>query len=386
MAKTREQVNTEALSIVRKRKRSGVAISMGVGKTKIGLDHFQLVVNKVEGDNPWDGEAKALVVAPTLKIHKGWLAETEKWNITHLDKGLDFVTYRSLHKKDLSDYDVIYLDECHNLLPKHGDQLSEFDGYILGLTGTPPKRKTSMRARLIAAYCPIVYEYLTDEAVDDKILNDYRITVHLLPLGKEKNYKIELKTKNKDPKKRRVLKSWWTSETENYAYWTDRLNEVDDYVSRSKLSVMRMKAMHRYPTKDEYAKQLLHESKGKCILFANEQKQADLLCSHSYHSNNKDAEKNMEMFEQGIITKLSCVLQLSEGANIAGLNHVIILHMYGNNRKGPQRIGRALRLNPDDTCHIDILCFKDTIDVEWVKAALTDFKSEKITWYDTEVF
>ena len=46
MAKTKDQVRFEALDILRKKKRAGVGISMGVGKTRLGLDHFQLVVNK----------------------------------------------------------------------------------------------------------------------------------------------------------------------------------------------------------------------------------------------------------------------------------------------------------------------------------------------------
>ena len=151
------------------------------------------------------------------------------------------------------------------------------------------------------------------------------------------------------------------------------------------MSVMRMKAMHVYKTKDVYGKRLLDVSKEKCILFANEQKQADALCVHSYHSNNKNSELNMEMFENGKIDKLSCVLQLSEGANILGLKECIILHAYGNNRKAAQRIGRMLRLNPDDEAHIHILCFKNTQDEKWVNDALEAFDSSKITWYDTTI-
>ena len=151
------------------------------------------------------------------------------------------------------------------------------------------------------------------------------------------------------------------------------------------MSVMRMKAMQVYKTKDAYGKKLLDQAKDKCILFANEQKQADALCKHSYHSSNKDSEANMEKFEQGKITKLSCVLQLSEGANVSGLKKIILLHAYGNNKKSAQRIGRGLRLNPDELCEVDILCFKDSVDVKWVTGALEGFDQSKVTWYDTTI-
>lgn len=104
MAKTRDDINKEALALLRKWKRAGVAVSMGVGKTKIGLDHFQLVVNKVQRDH--GRMAKALVAAPTKKIMKGWEEEAVKFKVDHLVEGLTFTSYRSLNKHDLSEYDV----------------------------------------------------------------------------------------------------------------------------------------------------------------------------------------------------------------------------------------------------------------------------------------
>ena len=147
-----------------------------------------------------------------------------------------------------------------------------------------------------------------------------------------------------------------------------------------------MKAMQRYVSKDHYAKKLLEQATDKCLLFANEQEQADKLCKYSYHSNNKDSEVNMEKFEDGRINKMACVLQLSEGANIIGLKEIILMHAYANNSKAAQRIGRALRLSPEDTATIHVLCHKDTVDLEWVKAALSDFNQDKIEWYDPDIF
>ena len=56
------------------------------------------------------------------------------------------------------------------------------------------------------------------------------------------------------------------------------------------------------------------------------------------------------------------------------------MHSYGNERKSSQRIGRLLRLNPDDCATIHILCYKGTVDEKWVTAALKDFDSSKIIW------
>jgi superfamily II DNA or RNA helicase len=143
--------------------------------------------------------------------------------------------------------------------------------------------------------------------------------------------------------------------------------------------------MQEYKSKEEYTKILLQSINSKCIVFANTQDQADRLCKYSYHSNNPDSEENLEEFKAGNITKLSCVMQLNEGINIPELKQGIIMHAYGNERKASQRIGRLLRLNPDDKAIVHILCYKNTIDEKWVKEALSGFDENKIIWKDYEI-
>jgi superfamily II DNA or RNA helicase len=88
------------------------------------------------------------------------------------------------------------------------------------------------------------------------------------------------------------------------------------------------------------------------------------------------------MFKNGEITQLSTVLQLSEGVNIPNLRQGIIMHAYGNERKASQRIGRLLRLNPNEKAIVHILCYMDTVDEKWVKEALENFDQSKIIWKD----
>ena len=89
-----------------------------------------------------------------------------------------------------------------------------------------------------------------------------------------------------------------------------------------------MKAMMEYPSKEQYARLLFESINSKCILFANTQAQADRLCDYSFHSQNPDSERNLELFKEDTIDKLSSVLQLSEGVNIPNLkaryNHACV--------------------------------------------------------------
>ncbi len=359
----RDKVQAEALEATRGKDRCGLALATGVGKTLVALNHLE------EHYSPL---LNILVVAPKVSIFDAWKAEARKFDKERLLINITFSTYLSINKQNPKDYDIVYLDECHSLLDSHREFLDEFNGKILGLTGTPPKHSNSIKGKMVNEYCPIVYEFVTDSAVENNILNDYQIIVHEINLGTKNNFLVETKTK-----------SFRTSEEKNYAYWCNRIDSSTG--SLHMLRVMRMKAMMEYPTKEKYAKLLLNSISTKCILFANTQDQADRLCEYSYHSNNLDSEDNLRLFKEGKIDKLSCVLQLSEGVNIPNLKQGIIMHAYGNERKSAQRIGRLLRLNPDEKAVVHILCYMNTVDEKWVKSALEGLDNSKIEWKNYNV-
>ena len=359
----RDKVQAEALKSTIGINRCGLGLATGVGKTLVALNHLE---------SNYSPMLEILVVAPKLSIFDSWRAEATKFDKEALLTKATFTTYLSLNKQNPKDFDIIYLDECHSLLDSHREFLNKYNGKILGLTGTPPKYHNSEKGKLIDQFCPIVYEFVTDSAVDNNILNDYQILVHKLELSTKNNYLVEMKNK-----------SFRTSEQKNYGYWCNRIDARQG--SMQMLRVMRMKAMMEYPSKEKYARLLFNSIKDKCIMFANTQDQADRLCDYSYHSKNSDSEKNLEMFKEGTIDKLSSVMQLNEGVNIPELRQGIIMHAYGNERKAQQRIGRLLRLNPDEKAIIHILCYVNTVDEKWVKSALETLDQSKIEWKNYNV-
>ena len=359
----RSEVQEEALDIALTNKRCGLGISMGVGKTRVGLQHMMRHFNPL---------SSYLVVAPKKSIFQSWKDEINKIGEEHLADHITYTTYLSINKLNPNDYDIVYLDECHSLLLNHEEFLSQFSGKILGLTGTPPKRRGSDKYFMVNKYCPIKYTFSVDDASDNKILNQYQIIIHQLELSKVSN----LMKSTKDGRK------WYTSEQKDYEFTCNRVNESATHKQRQFNSIMRMRSMMDYTTKEHYAKGMLKHMGQKCIVFANTQAQADRMCSHSYHSKNPNSDYNLELFSDGRIDQLSCVLQLSEGISIPNLKQGIILHAYGNNRKSSQRIGRLLRLNPTETATCHILCYKDTIDERWVESALAEFDQSKIKYYN----
>ncbi len=342
MSINRDQVQEEALKVSLDNDRCTLGISMGVGKTRIAIKNLQARYNPM---------LTALVVIPKLSIKQAWLDELDKLNLQDLKGTISFVTYLSLNKKDPEAYDIVYLDECHSILESHLPFLNAFKGKILGLTGTPPVNKTSTKYKILAKYCPVKYTFTVDNATDSDILNDYKVIVHMLQLSK-------LKTCKKTNKK--TGGTWFTSEADDYSYLTKRVHDANTPKLKQISSIMRMKAMQSYYTKE----------------------QADRIAPYSFYSGNRLSNHNLRMFANDEINALSCILQLSEGVTIPNLRQGIIMHSYGNERKSAQRIGRLLRLNPDETATCHILCYKDTVDEKWVKNALGEFDNSKIKYYD----
>ena len=355
-------LQTEALQYIGERSSIAVEIGTGGGKTLLGLKHMA---------QNFTDSISYCVAAPTKKIIETWKDEISLHDYDFLLSSITFTTYRSLKKQDYR-HDWLYLDECHSLKENHAEWLDSYTlngGKIIALTGTYPSGNHSEKARMCNQYCPKIFEYHVDEAIDNGMLNNYKIFVHMLNLNKTKR-NVEKKGKNGHV--------WYTTERSDYEYWEKAIAGAQHPGKQQMLRILRMKAIQSYPTKMDYTKSILNKIQEKTLVFANTKKQADELCKHSCHSSNPNSDKNLQLFKEGKIYRLSCIDQLSEGANIQDLKVGIIMHSYSNERKARQKIGRFLRLSPEETAIIHILCFEDTIDLHWVKNALKSFNQSKI--------
>jgi superfamily II DNA or RNA helicase len=374
----RQALQDQVLATIKGRRVAGVAVAMGVGKTLIGLRDMERLLPLGQLTEP--GTKPFLVAAPTQAILDSWLQEARKFGLDYLLERIDFTTYRSLGKTLSSGhYHKLYLDECHALKDSHESGLKAHVARkksILGLTGTPPAQPDSEKGRLVATYCPILVDYTTDEAVLAGLLNDYRLVVHRLPLSTVRDYQLTFKSGSQ------LL----TSERENYHYWTNRLaNATQESLPVETLRILRMQALMNYPGKGRYMAHLASQFTEKVLLFTCNQQQAEQQAAHTYHSKNKESQQNLARFNTGQIQRLACVAQLSEGINIPNLRVGIIWHAFGNERKAAQRIGRLLRLNPDETATVHLLMYQDTVDEQWVTQALAAFDPTKVSYVDAQL-
>lgn len=358
---TRDDIQNKVLEIVETIDRGTVALSGSGGKTLLGLKHMHQNANV---------NKRVLVTAPKVAIFNTWKEEAAKFKLDYLLERIKFTTYLSLTKLNPDDYDIIYFDEIHSLTINHNAWLSKFKGKIIGLTGTEPTNQKSEKWFMVDKYAPVVYKYTPDEAIDDSILNDYRIIVQYVDIDTEKNIKVV-----------KPNATWMTSESAIYNYWSTRVATSFGKMKQI-AAIQRMKAMQGFKSKELMATYLLNSigMHSKCLCFASTQEQSARICTITYHSKNKFSESNLESFKKGKLLKLCAVEQLNEGINIPDLKYGVIMHSYGNERKASQKIFRFLRLNPNDCATVHILCFRNTIDEQWVKSALEGFSQSKITY------
>jgi superfamily II DNA or RNA helicase len=367
----KQALQDQVLATIQGRRLAGIALTMGLGKTLIGLRDMDRLLTA--GKLPDQAAGKTfLVAAPTQAILDSWPQEAHKFGLAHLLDHIEFTTYRSLGKALAAGiYQKLYLDECHALKDSHEPGLKAHAAKkrsILGLTGTPPAQANSEKGRLVATYCPIVVDYTTDEAVLAGLLNDYRLVVHRLPLRTARDYVLTTKSGSQ----------FTTSERENYAYWSKRLANA----AQDQLPIETLRILLNYPGKGHYMRYLADQQPDKVLLFTCNQQQAEEQADHTYHSKNKHSQANLDKFNAGDIQRLACVAQLSEGISIPNLRVGIIWHAFGNERKAAQRIGRLLRLNPDQTATVHLLMYQDTVDEQWVTQALESFDPAKISYVD----
>ncbi len=83
----RDIVQSDALAVAIKNKRCGLGISMGVGKTRIAIQHLQMNFNQ---------DIEALVVIPKHSVAQSWIDELGKMNLENLVDHITFTTYLSL--------------------------------------------------------------------------------------------------------------------------------------------------------------------------------------------------------------------------------------------------------------------------------------------------
>jgi len=329
-------------------------LSVRMGKTRVALNILLNFINK--------GATKILVAFPENNISKAWNDEIVTIGFPAIP--IEFVNFRSLHKLEGNIYDVVIFDECHELSDAQIESVKKIRANMatLALTGTLNlKNKRRLKNKL---KWPVIAEYSFEQAIDDGIIADYKINVHITPLDNKQL--IQYKKKKKTEKQ----------QCDAYSFI---INKLEEEGKDSKfMRLFRMRLIQKSLAKIKKSRAILSENKGERILvFCGLKEVADSLGIPSEYSGKESGE--IAKFADGEGDSLAVVNMASMGVTFKPLDRVVINFTSSNAEDLQQRIARAANLDfVGKIANIDIVCSSEKFEKEWIFKALKPFNTNKI--------
>lgn len=345
-----------------------IYMATGTGKSKIAVGICtSLLYNSYKSQNLIPN---ILLVVPTEKLRdENWHEEFKKWKSESSYNIMKRSCYASLNKYEGQTFDLVILDEGHNITENNSEFFSKntVKSCIL-LTATKPKDPVKIKILKELKLLP-VYELSLDESVKLGLVAPYDITVITTTLD----------TISKIIKGGSKAKPFLQTEKEYYAW----LNRVCIAAPNKFNFIRRMRFIYTLPSKQEAAQWILDNlipRELRRLIFCGSIKQADELSSFQFHSKTDDVQ--FHQFKKKEINELACVNSLNEGQNIEDLDIAFVVQLNSNELHLVQRIGRLVRYRAGHIGKIIILCVEDTMDKNWVNKSIANLNVANIKWIE----
>ena len=273
--------------------------------------------------------------------------------------------YVSISKIKGEEYDIVILDEGHNITENNSVFFEQnIVKHTILLTATPPEKEEKCLI-LQKLGLDIIYQISLDQAVEWGLISPYQITVIYTSLD---TVKKNIPAGNK-------VKRFYQTEMAAYWYLTKKIDEIQYSTAtsvmlgkRKTLVLKRMRLIYDLPSKTEAAEFILKHhipKQERTLIFAGSINQAEKVCENFFHSKTKD--ESYHLFKDKKINRLSSVKALNEGENIVDLDNALVIQLNSNSLDIIQRIGRIVRYRDGHIANIIILCVKGTVDEKMVK-------------------
>jgi len=318
----------------------------GIGKTFIALH----AIAKTRG--------KILFLAETRQREQDLKEQITKYkDIFKVDlskKDIEFMCYQSAYRRSGMKHALVIADEVHDSLTTAYSRYYSNNSYtkIMGLSATIDNDvieidgKETTKMDLLNTIAPICFSYTLDEGQEDgtsRPLDIYVLhhkldgTKKIIPGGSKK-------------------KPFMTTEAKTYDYWDKRFKRSMFYRNPAQKEVefrissrRRADLLYSLPSKVEFINQILAELKGKTIIFGNDLNSLELITPNVVRSAKKgESAKDRESenssirqkFDNGDIDVIASFKMLKQGANLKGIDNVILMSYYSKERDLLQRVGR----------------------------------------------
>lgn len=356
--KKRLNVQLKAVQSLSQNFQGIIDVAPRVGKTKIAIDLLKLY------------KGSYVVLLPDSTIRGSWLAECTKWNFTvpeiHLFASIKKVTNPQL----------ILIDEIHALSDNQIALVKEIQQRtnctIVGMTGSLNEDvEENLYTELKISK---VYTYSIEEAIQDRIIADYEIYVHKIPLDNLKrtyNYKTKLLTEKEYYKQLTSLFEFFRRESR-------KKPELD--AVKMQFASKRATMLYESESKVKAVQKLLAKlKKEKVLIFTTRIGVAEQLASETYHGKST-SDVYYQSFKTSKDGHLAVVKLANAGVTFNGLKVGVIHQLQSNDMTAIQRILRMMNYDKGKVAQIHIFVYEGTVDEDWVKKALNQFDETKIQY------
>jgi hypothetical protein len=342
----------KGLTFFRLHDRGYYNLAMRFGKCKTTIDLLQRL---------FEYDCTVLIAYPDNKLKQTWIDECKLWgydnpNITH-------VNFSSLSKHEEDCFDFFIIDEFHSASDNENTIchfIMDNCKYTLGLSGTiSDDTKSQWDLEEIASYT-------TNQGIQDGILADYKITVHMVNLDNT------VKTIDKKGKARTEKQRY-----DGYTWVIDKLkkegaNFMHLALSRNRLSLTSL-------GKINHVKKLLGKLSDKRVLvFTGQTAAADNLGIPSYHSKSKDESAYLG-FQNKQHNHLALAAMGKVGVTYRELDSVILLNFTYNAEESSQILNRAIKLDyQGKVADLHIICLNEKAEIKKIKESLSMLDQSKI--------
>jgi len=367
----REKIQEEALaSWLNNKKKGTLELITGLGKTKIALDAVRL----------YPKNAKILFLAETTGRELELENEQQKWGLLGYD--IKFACYQSAYKWKDTEWDLVIADEIHDSLTQQYSKFYTNNKYnaIIGLSATVDRRamvneeEQVLKGHLLDKIAPVCYTYGIDEGQEDG--TSRKLDVYVI------NHKLDITKKSVQGgnKANPFMQTEWAAYNyRDQAFKKSLRLSGDAKEFRIRItSASRAKLLYELPSKVDATKLLISNIPGKTIVFGNSLSALESITPNVVSSNNTDKQNDVirEKFDKGKTNIIASFKKLKQGANLVGLDNVIIHSYYSKSKDLIQRIGR-LRQN-GEIGRVFIFVTFGTQECKWYNMMFEDTSSLNI--------
>ena len=336
-----------------------VLASVRSGKTRI------LINSIIEHSN--NKPISILVLYPNVDIKYSWETEFEKLNYKPYD--LKYCTFASIKKEKDNIYDYVIIDEAHllgkeNQLPIAGKIAKNNKHFILA-SGTYSE-DTLLNLKFSTGLQQIV-NYSTDDAINDKIVNNFKIEVHLFELDNTRSVQFG------------GLKKWYSTDYKECQRYSKK---IENLIDKEKMiaGLFRMKMINSCQSLIRNVQQWIKDNPDKrFILFTGDEKVGMNYNIPMFNSKSKNNDV-LKDFQEYRSNSLCLIKKGGTGVTYEGLDTILITDINSNSETLEQRCGRSLLFEENKESIVHIFSSTEDFQIKWLKSSLKSINPERINY------